>query len=352
MSCIKDDEPLNREADITSFLFSPEIMVSSNVKSENVTLIIRPDADITNLTPEITTTPGATVTPASGITQNFSDTIYYTVVSEDKNWSKKYAVIVEKLIVKDTILYDFNDWYITGTPPREFLTPSNNLWSSANTGIALALNGEVERYPTTPTEDAYKGSYAAYLQTQRGKNVFMPNNLISVFSGSLFTGKFELNGANYVKSAMFGQPHAKESGKPVLFSGYYKYKPGDVYYQNYNKKREEIIPGKIDECSIYAVLYKVTKRIDGEETKEEFLDGTDIMTSDKVIAKAIWPDGSAKESYTKFSVPFSYTEEPDYDRYDYKLAIVFASSKDGDFYSGAVGSTLVVDEVSIICEQY
>ncbi len=107
--------------------------------------------------------------------------------------------------------------------------------------------------------------------------------------------------------------------------------------------------GKIDECSIYAVLYKVTK---GEAGIDEYLDGTNIMTSDKVIARAQLPDGSDKSSFTEFRLPFIYTEEPDYDKYDYKLAVVFASSKEGDYYRGAVGSTLIVDKTEVVCEPY
>ena len=35
---------------------------------------------------------------------------------------------------------------------------------------------------------------------------------------------------------------------------------------------------------------------------------------------------------------------------EYKLGIVFSSSVDGAFFKGAVGSTLYVDEVELICE--
>ena len=34
----------------------------------------------------------------------------------------------------------------------------------------------------------------------------------------------------------------------------------------------------------------------------------------------------------------------------YKLGIVFSSSVDGAYFKGAVGSTLYVDEVELICE--
>ena len=34
----------------------------------------------------------------------------------------------------------------------------------------------------------------------------------------------------------------------------------------------------------------------------------------------------------------------------YKLGIVFSSSVDGAYFEGAVGSTLYIDEVELICE--
>ena len=36
---------------------------------------------------------------------------------------------------------------------------------------------------------------------------------------------------------------------------------------------------------------------------------------------------------------------------EYKFAIVCSSSKDGDTFKGAGGSTLIVDEFEIICEE-
>lgn len=346
-SCIKDDEPLNREADIENFLFSQDIMVNSNVKDESVTIFVKPNTNLSSLIPEIKITSGATIEPKSGVPQNFNDTVYYTVTSEDGNWQKKYYVTVDYSLFQDTIRYDFEEWVEEGQSIK-YPMLKDNLWSNANSGIAIALSGNVPRYPTSSssTSEAYKGSHAAYLQTQKGKKVF-GFFLVPVFAGSMFRGKFQLKGGDFLASAMFGQAHPKEAGKPVHFKGYYKYQPGSVYYD----ENDNIIAGKIDECSIYAIMYKVTKGSIGTPN-DEFLDGSNVMSSDKAIAKAILQDRSAKSEYTEFSIPLTYSEEPDYDRYDYKLAIVFSSSVEGDFYRGAVGSTLIVDEVSVACEAY
>ncbi|WP_280671099.1 MULTISPECIES: PCMD domain-containing protein [unclassified Dysgonomonas] len=345
-SCIKD-EPLNREADIVSFTFqniAEEPYIKDDAQRITVTLN---DADITRLTPIIKVSEGATLSPASGVEQDFSVPVIYTVTSQDGEWVKKYTVVVSLKdsvppVEMDTIRYDFDDWLEINDG---FVYPAINddLWDSANPGIALAKIGNVDFYPTRPTTDSYHGPYAALLETQRGGTFW--NNLIPVFSGSLFRGTFNINISNFAKSAKFGQPHPKEKGKPVEFKGYYKYKVGSPFYD----ENDNIVDGKIDECSIYAVLYKVAKSNAG---KTEYLDGTNVMNSDKVIAKAELSDRSARSSYTEFKLSFIYTEEPDYDAYDYKLAVVFASSRDGDQYRGAIGSTLIVDKVEVICRSY
>ena len=56
-----------------------------------------------------------------------------------------------------------------------------------------------------------------------------------------------------------------------------------------------------------------------------------------------------------FEVPFKVLEgkeiDPEkLDQYNYKLAIVFTSSKDGAHFKGAVGSTLLIDDVELLSE--
>ncbi len=341
-SCIKDEGP-NLEADIVSFEFK-DVGITLSPSKENTVLIVEiadTTVNVKNLVPTITLSENATVTPESGIAQDFSDTVTYTVSSENKQWKRVYKVIAKRLI---PMKYDFEEWTIIRSGNYEYPALSESTWSSANSGIALAKTGNVEEFPTHYTTDAYAGEYAAMLKTQRGGKYY--GNLVPIFSGSLFRGVFgPINFANFVKSVKFGQPHPKAKGKPMILKGYYKYKVGDVFYD----QNDNIIPGRIDECSIYSVMYKVTK---GTEGVNEYLDGSNILSSEKIVAKAELQDRTQKSQYTYFELPFTYYEEPDYNRFDYKLALVFASSREGDYYRGAVESTLIVDEVEVICEGY
>lgn len=335
-SCIKD-EPLNKEADIESFSLPDSILINSIITDNRVTLILKNSDANRRLAPQITITPGATITPASGEIVDFTNDVIYTVVSEDKQYTKKYTVSVGSSL---SLKFDFEDWFMQGALWK-YPALVDDMWSSANQGIMTAKLGNVDLYPTRPTTDCISGKYAALLETQRG-GTFLVAGYVPVFSGSLFRGAFKLNMASPPQSALFGQIHPKESGIPMRMTGYYKYAPGDTLIN-----RDGIVRNKIDEFSIYAVIYKVTK---GNEGLNEYLNGENILTSDKTIAKAILEDRSPKDKFTRFDLPFIYTEDMDYDLYNYKLAIVFASSKNGDFYEGAVGSTLIVDNVEVICD--
>lgn len=345
-SCIKD-EPENIEADILSFEF-PEYSDLKISPSKESNLIIFETAnttsiDITHLKPSIKISEGASIYPSTDEYQNFSDTVTYTVSSEDRKWSRKYKVLINKIL---PLKFSFEEWGTAGVGIMTYPKLSDDSWSTANQGIALAKFGKVDEFPTNFTTDAYEGKYAAQLKTQRGGKYF--GNLIPIFSGSFFRGQFgPIVMSDFAKSVKFGQPHPIDKGKPIIFKGYYKYKVGDTFYD----EKDNVIAGRIDECSIYAVLYKVTKGVTGTKN-DEFLDGNNILTSDKIVAIAKLEDTSEKDKYTYFELPFKYKETPDYNTYDYKLAVVFASSKEGDFYRGAVGSTLIVDEVEVTCQAY
>lgn len=358
-SCIKD-EPLGKETDITSFWIESDTYVSTEISERTVSVIVTEHADLSNIIPQIKVSQGATISPESGVKQDFSEgPVTYWVTSEDKKYSKDYTV---SLIKPTSLNFDFEDWVETSQGFYNMMLKDNNgklikLWDSGNPGIAFVNNKGV--FATAPTNDAYKGNYAAKLETLEG-NIQITNLKIPIFSGSLFYGSFNLLAgiADPRKCLRLGQFYPEAKGKPITFTGYYKYKPGSEF--TYLDKDNKIIKTKdiTDEMSIYSVLYKVAK---GQANKE-YLDGITIMNSDSIVARADWKpetslltDKPAEDGkgYTKFTIPFVYKEgvKLDFAKNDYKITILFASSKDGNEYKGAIGSTLIVDEVEIISEK-
>lgn len=58
-----------------------------------------------------------------------------------------------------------------------------------------------------------------------------------------------------------------------------------------------------------------------------------------------------KADYTYFELPFTFLEGKEYDaNKKYKLAIICSSSKDGDKFIGAGGSTLIIDALEVVGE--
>ena len=101
---------------------------------------------------------------------------------------------------------------------------------------------------------------------------------------------------------------------------------------------------KTDAPAINAVLYEV------DSYAFDFLDGTNLQTSEKIVAKASLKDETAKPIYTDFNINFDWGSNKFDPTKKYKLAIVCSSSKDGDKFSGAPGSVLYVDDLKVTFE--
>ena len=70
-------------------------------------------------------------------------------------------------------------------------------------------------------------------------------------------------------------------------------------------------------------------------------------------ANTFVPELPETDQWTEFKVDFTYVKDFDLDILDqrgYNLAVVFSSSIDGAYFQGAVGSTLDIDQVRLICE--
>lgn len=96
------------------------------------------------------------------------------------------------------------------------------------------------------------------------------------------------------------------------------------------------------------VLFRLYEAKDADG-KEVVLNGHDINDSDYIVASAVLADGTEKEEFTSFNIEFTYRKEYKVGN-EYKFAIVCSSSKDGDRFKGAGGSTLTVDNFEVICE--
>ena len=362
-SCFKE-EPLNAECDIEyAYLHSddPEAtfyqLTDSLVEvysTDNVIEFgVKEDVDLTALAPEFVITEGATIEPASGSVHDFSDNkpVSYTVTSQDGKWSRTYTVYINHRIrtIDEISTLSFENsmldtsqryavWYETAADGYEI-----NAWATGNPGFAItAGDAAPSEYPSSVLEEGYEGRGVRLITRATGTLGALFG--MPIAAGNLFTGTFNTLDAlgSATKATRFGTP---VSQRPLSFSGYYKYTPGEEVTGADNKP----IPGKIDAGDIYAILYRNTD----SEGKAFTLDGENVKTSDQIVATAIIDEVKPTTEWTPFDINFTYKEQLDEQilrNYGYSLAIVFSSSINGAYFEGAVGSTLCIDEVKVSYE--
>lgn len=334
------------EAKITSFTFDSELVTSQLViDEENKTITFKVSEDATpeelkTLAPTITVSDKATVTPGSGVAQNFAGNVVYTVVAEDGTTNQYTVSIAAKTSV---LKFSFEEWEnVPGSPwANEYDKPlPTDVLATSAEGAAMLKLIRVTTMPVYKTDDKKEGEYAIKLvtmDTSAKANALVP----AITSGSVFTGKFDMDFLEQGKlyCTRFGVLYDK---KPVVFKGWYKYTPGEKFIDGTDVNNIVEVKDRIDECAIQAVLYKV-------DTDDEVLTGFDINTSEKRVAVAALSDKTAKVDYTYFEIPFEFLK--DYEEgAKYKLAIVCSSSKEGDLFKGAGGSTLILDELEVMGE--
>lgn len=356
VSCIRE-EALNTEADIESCTLADDVLNRDPViENEKVTLYLKKTADLSALAPEFTLTPGATISPASGTTLNFSSPQYYEVTSEDGQWKKQYKVEAtntylipssfdfENVRTKKTAKGEYQIFYEKDISGKEIIE-----WASGNSGYALTGAGSgADTYPTYQSNTGKDGNGKCLALTTRITGKYGADMNMPIAAGNLFLGTFEVLNAltNPLKATKFGIP---TDAVPSSMQGYYKYQAGETFYELDESRPDKLkpIPGKRDIFNIYAVFYEST-----EDMKT--LDGTNALAEDNPNILAVAQITNAKETdeWTEFDLPFVFrpgkTVDPDkLSEGKYSLAVVFSSSIDGDHFSGAPGSTLCVDEVTM-----
>lgn len=256
-----------------------------------------------------------------------NDYLTYHMRAEDPNVTKNFIVYVEQWSTNMT--FDMKEW-VDGNPKG--LNSSNG----AAALLPLMIGGPLPAPGLLVTEASDGAARITTFKTESNYGSLVP----AITAGTLFSGNFEIDMTNTLKSTKFGVPYNK---KPVNLKFTYRYTPGETLYQHKldgKKGVAEVVEGK-DECSIAAYLHEVS---DYSET----LDGTNINSSNKVILRAVLTDGTAKSDYQEKTISFEEVGNGSYDASKkYKLAIVCTPSKWGDQFKGGDLSSLYVKSLSV-----
>jgi hypothetical protein len=166
----------------------------------------------------------------------------------------------------------------------------------------------------------------------------------------MFTGFFKLNLSNPVASAKFGVSY---SARPVAFSVKYKYSPGPLVK---NGKLQPIESAR-DSCDIGIILTDRSSEPYKQVAIAWFRSGQNITE---------WATLQTDFKYGPISSPKPYERPKDVyilengnerlvpvvfgtgNEKPTHISVVFASSHRGDFFEGAPGSELYIDDLQMI----
>lgn len=351
------------EAKITSFKFDSSVEANQvvtdvilNEEAKTIAITVLGSAtpeQLSVLVPTIEVSAGAVLDSKSGVATDFTGEVKYTVIAENGE-----SVVYTASVAGNK--YDFENW-VAGVegqePDMTFYEPTG--WSSSNTGAHfLKAMGKADKYVITETTSSHSGEKAVRIETIYTKGgapigSFIPA-IPKVTTGTLFLGAFKTDIANTLNSTKFGIPY---TNKPVMLKGWYQYTPGDDFYkvekEPYKDHCHEAVVdnSKTDEFAISIVLYE-TEEYDTENWSDcltGVADAENNIYKSSRIAAIGQITGGAQADWKSFELPLEWKKEYSADK-KYRMTIACSSSKDGDKFWGAPGSTLIVDDFELIYE--
>jgi len=309
----------------------------SNIDNEQLTIDVTMPEDVIDLTltpSEITVSNFASVLPLPGEEQDFNNPVEYVVMAEDGSESV-YTVRVERGGSQAQLdNSSFEDWYMESTGFSSVEQPgkdkNSTIWGTANRGLALGGS------PGNTSKQERNGTNYA-----RMESVAAPA-LVRIAAATIFTGKFTDGFPSVTdprSNITLGTPF---TSRPLSVSFEYTYQPGD---SNEDANGQPLPYG--DQCDIYFLLENRT----GSQVKRV---GTAWFRSGEAVTE--WSDAIIPIKYGPLdsSDPwFEYAQPRDDEIWGdgsepiTHVTFLATSSFEGDFFKGAIGSTLELDEIEL-----
>lgn len=386
-SCIAAEKE-NTECDIeavslhldtpTDFFYHDYDTMQTVISTENnIVFTIRSYVDVQGVPTTLRVTAGASVyliaedgteVPfLNGSAVDYSDEKVrrFHVVSQDRVWSRDYSIaIVHDAPSEGNMFIDFEEYHLDSSgkyyvwnAPDIF---TDGVWKNGNPGFKISRSSaKAMEYPSTPVVGGGPdGSNCVKLETcDTGPFGRMVNMRLA--SGSMFNGIFDVGNAltDPLKATQFGSP---VTHKPAQLRIWLRYEPGSVYQDRDGSP----IAGIIDEPDVYVVLFR-NEDSSGNKVQPN---GYDMLTNSHIVARGrlshhYTSNGSDQISsnpihgvtnqWQEVILPIEYTAELDdniLENKGYSIIISIASSWQGAFFKGAIGSKLYIDNLQILCE--
>lgn len=264
-----------------------------------------------------------------------STTYQYRVKAGESSVDVQTFTTTEMLQLENT---SFDDWCTDANNPKllypwaEGATP---YWETGNKGATTVGSSN-----STPTDDTSTGhGKAAYLESKY--------IVIKFAAGNIFTGSYlRTDGTNGILG--FGRPF---KAFPAKLTFDYKYNSETI-----NKVGDEALrymEGRPDSCQIYITLWHIGENDYEEYNGEKFpliirtrpSERHLFSPNDKrVVAYAQLTQGNDVNEWTSHTLELKYKDNT---RIPTHIQVVASSSKYGDYFTGGVGSLLVLDNLKL-----
>lgn len=223
---------------------------------------------------------------------------------------------------------NFEYWWQDGKVWCPWAQDGEKFWDSGNIGATTLGSSN-----TMPTDDTPTGTGLAALLKSEYKG-FRP--LGKLAAGNIFIGSYvRTDGTNGILS--FGRSW---TDRPTKLRGYLKYTTAPI---TDTSTGFEDLKGRPDTCVVWIAL------IDSPEPFEIRTRPTNRQLfnpdAEDVVAYGIYQSGQTIENYIPFEIQLDYRYTNRIPRY---ILVTASASKYGDYFTGAVGATMWLDDLELV----
>ncbi len=195
-ACEKDvPQILNDENAIVSFsirsgngLLIDPALTTVTFKNDSIGITVPAGTDVTELIPEIVIT-GVSISPASGVKQDFTHPVVYTVTAENSNQAKYVVTIKAAVAEKESLVFfgsSDNTFYAlnarTGTLKWKYTSTKSFAYSSPTYKDGVVYVGGIDSYVY-----AFNAAYGAVLWTFEAGTTGIESDAV-IFGNTVYVG--------------------------------------------------------------------------------------------------------------------------------------------------------------------
>ena len=334
VSCINEDTfGLSSFKEIEAFQLPGQVGATTIDKEEFTILIpMSEDADLSNLVPSALQISNlATISPSRMEPQDFTVPVQYTVTAENKSTAIWSINAVPALPNPQLPNSDFDLWYDVNDYQQPGESAESTVWGTANRAVAIA--GDANTNP----EDLGGGDLAARLTS-----VAAPL-LVRMAAATLFTGKFTEGFPSPTDPRSNIDFGTAFNGRPRAFNVDFRYLPG----LSYEDADGNILSGG-DQCDIYVLLEKREGDNVSRIGTGWYRDGTEVMDWSNLEVEIKYGELSPSEPEFEYANIREGETWGDAMETPTHVTVVFSSSALGDFFTGAIGSELWINNFEFI----